>query len=104
MQITFDYPSEFLISLSGEYHHDNKLAAIVFGTNKRNYGPFGVTDAYRREIFVPKLSKFSYGFGHKSCLAGFYGSVYNGCVTSIGVYVKLIESHEELKTKDDQVN
>ncbi|XP_023730329.1 jacalin-related lectin 3-like [Lactuca sativa] len=51
--VTFDYPSEYLTYVSGRYKDHDRLTSIVFGTNKRKYGPFGVwTDIhiYRRRI------------------------------------------------------
>lgn len=40
--------------------------------------------------------KFNYEFGPKSSFGGFHGSVYNGCVCTIGVYVNPIKSVDEL--------
>nr|GEV10942.1 hypothetical protein [Tanacetum cinerariifolium] len=38
--VTFNYPSEFLVSVSGEYNYEG-LVSISFDSNKRKYGPFG---------------------------------------------------------------
>ncbi|CAI9298266.1 unnamed protein product [Lactuca saligna] len=90
--VTFDYPSEYLTSLSGRYNDDGQLTSIVFGTNKRKYGPFGQTSTSTK-------GEFNYKFGTRSSFAGFYGTVLYGLVYAIGVYVKPIQSLAELNNK-----
>ncbi|XP_076883232.1 uncharacterized protein LOC143531935 [Bidens hawaiensis] len=84
--VKFD-SGEFLTSVSGDYK-EGRLASIVFGTNKRTYGPFGRT----RSRCTPDRSlydEFCYEFGPRDCFGGFHGSVDGGSVHAMGVYVKL---------------
>nr|KAJ0189768.1 hypothetical protein LSAT_V11C800414960 [Lactuca sativa] len=90
-KVTFDYPSEYLTYVSGRYKDHDRLTSIVFGTNKRKYGPFGTSTSTEGE--------FNYKFGTRSSFAGFYGTVYCGLVYAIGVYVKPIQSLAELNNK-----
>ncbi|CAH1451824.1 unnamed protein product [Lactuca virosa] len=96
--VTLDYPSEFLVSVSGNYgtnvwNSKNQLMWIAFTTNKCKYGPFGQKNGANKD-------SFSYRFGLRSCFAGFHGSVFESCVYAIGVYVKPIDSLYELKDEE----
>ncbi|KAK1439402.1 hypothetical protein QVD17_05220 [Tagetes erecta] len=84
-QVEFDYPGEVLTSVSGDRVYDNgRLTSIVFGTNKRNYGPFGRTGS-RSNCFSYKDFKYEFKPGR---FGGFHGSVEYGYVYAVGVYVK----------------
>ncbi|KAL4592404.1 hypothetical protein LXL04_005397 [Taraxacum kok-saghyz] len=91
--VTFDYPGEYLVSVSGDDHYDG-LASITFGTNKRKYGPFGMTG----DSMFP-YKNFAYNFRLKSSFGGFHGNVYNSRLYGIGVYVKPLESLAEIEKR-----
>ncbi|OIT00771.1 inactive protein restricted tev movement 1, partial [Nicotiana attenuata] len=87
--VVFDYPSEFLTSISGYHGKLNQydprvLKTIKFSTNKGSYGPFGCTQPStdtRNFIFLME----------NRCLFGsFHGSENGSGVESIGIYVKPI--------------
>ncbi|GKC95194.1 jacalin-like lectin domain-containing protein [Tanacetum coccineum] len=98
--VTLNYPSEFLVSVSGHHMYANRvqpqLASLAFGTNKRHFGPFGKTGK-SGTLALWMYHKFSYEFG--TSFAGFYGSVHSGYVNAIGVYIKPVESLSELNQK-----
>ncbi|KAM0004748.1 putative jacalin-like lectin domain-containing protein [Helianthus debilis subsp. tardiflorus] len=90
--VTFDYSNnEYLTSISGEYDN-GRLVSIVFGTNKKKYGPFGRTGSKSDES---SYDDFCFEFGPRNCFGGFHGSVFNGCVHAIGVYVKQYKSYAD---------
>ncbi|KAL3328959.1 hypothetical protein AABB24_036198 [Solanum stoloniferum] len=83
--VTFDYPTEFLTSISGSFrksYGNSILSSISFGTNKGSYGPFGTptTDA----------NKFTFKMGNYPSFGGFHGSKNHDGVESFGVYMKPI--------------
>lgn len=95
--------SEFLTSVSGKYA-DGRLVSLAFGTNKHKFGPFGKTDACdnpKSTSSEKPHKKFCYNFGPSSCFEGFHGSVWNGCVYAIGIYLKPIEKFNEIPDDDD---
>ncbi|KAL4592407.1 hypothetical protein LXL04_005400 [Taraxacum kok-saghyz] len=113
--VTFDYPSEYLVSISGD-HSLEGLASITFGTNKRKYGPFGRNteddcksefDAFgtKKRMFDQfgmsgsHYEKFAYNFRPKSSFGGFHGSLqtHKSGVGSIGVYVRPLESLADIE-------
>ncbi|KAL8265855.1 hypothetical protein R6Q59_003199 [Mikania micrantha] len=85
--VGFESPKHVLTSISGKYK-DGRLASITFSTLcgffEKKYGPFGSTGSRSSsssyEDFESKFSAY--------CFGGFHGSVYDGCVHAIGVYVK----------------
>ncbi|GKA33001.1 jacalin-like lectin domain-containing protein [Tanacetum coccineum] len=97
MHVTFNYPSEFLVSVSGEYNYEG-LVSISFGSNKRKYGPFRCPCSNDKTYAV---DKFKYNFGPKSSFGGFHGSVNKSSVQAIGVYVRPIVSLAEI---DNDIN
>ncbi|CAN4091230.1 unnamed protein product [Withania somnifera] len=80
--VTFDYPTEFLTSISGSLRtsYTNVLSSISFGTNKGSYGPFGTPSA--------DTVKFTFQIGNYRSFGGFYGSKNGVGIMSIGVYMK----------------
>ncbi|GJY17885.1 jacalin-like lectin domain-containing protein [Tanacetum coccineum] len=81
--VLIDHPGEYLVSVSGEYLN-GKLASIVFVTNKKRHGPFGRKGGSSNLPCEP----FNFEFGPRDLFGGFHGSVYEGSVEAIGVYVK----------------
>lgn len=90
LQITFDYPSEHIIKISGKYMRDfttQFLSCITFYTNKGTYGPYApppnkaTFDSYN---FSPR--EFSYEIGGEFC--GFFGTYKSQRIESIGFYMK----------------
>nr|QKE53465.1 lectin protein [Helianthus tuberosus] len=81
--VEFDSSGEVLTSLSGTLK-DGRLASIVFGTNKRKYGPFGRTGD---KSSCSPYEDFEYKF-KPGRFGGFHGSVVDGSVYAIGAYVK----------------
>ncbi|KAJ9542738.1 hypothetical protein OSB04_029244 [Centaurea solstitialis] len=85
--VLFDYPSEYLTSMSGvcydNYVCNGITASIAFGTNIRKYGPFGMSPRYCS-------SEFNYEFGARG-FGGFHGTAKKSCLGSIGIYVKPIQ-------------
>ncbi|KAD3640371.1 hypothetical protein R6Q59_003198 [Mikania micrantha] len=104
--VEFDYHSEWLTSLSGEYKN-GRLASITFGTNKKTYGPFGRTGS--RSSSSGLYDEFEYKFNPLR-FGGLHGSVCDGSVYAIGVYVKpykiytLEEYCDELLESLDDLN
>lgn len=103
--VVFDYPSEFLTSISGSYgdHVDltvsTVLEAIIFNTNKCSYGPFGRTQAGTAS------KHFNFQLGNHHLFGGFHGNKSNHAVKSIGIYVKPVISSminlKGLRIKDE---
>ena len=93
----FDYPSEYLTSVSGKYSESNlngTLTTITFGTNLRKYGPFGMIVAppmfsFQKSASFPK--DFNYEFGATE-FGGFHGRVCDNCICSIEIYVRIVDS------------
>lgn len=82
--MTIRYPEEYLVSVSGEYKK-GKLISLVFCTNKKRHGPFGRTGGGSSDV---SIDEFNFEFGPRFCFGGFHGSVKEGCLHTIGVYVK----------------
>nr|XP_043613528.1 inactive protein RESTRICTED TEV MOVEMENT 1-like [Erigeron canadensis] len=106
--VTFDYPSEFLTSMSGLYDYQG-LVTIAFGSNKRMYGPFGMTkktgDPPEFAALAPSTyDKFNYEFGPGAFFAGFHGSVLSSSVNAIGIYINPITSLAQVKPVDSHIN
>lgn len=101
--IVFDYPSEFLTSLSGSYDDEDEysvgLEAIKFNTNKGSYGPFGRTQPSTH------ASHFNFQIGNHLLFGGFHGTKTQNAVQSIGIYVKPVISSiinlKDLRVKDE---
>ncbi|XP_070040556.1 inactive protein RESTRICTED TEV MOVEMENT 1-like [Nicotiana tomentosiformis] len=80
--VVFDYPSEFLISISS-YHgrlsqYDPRVLKVIkFSPNKGSYGPFDARD-------------FNFPMENRRLFGGFHGSENGSSVESIGIYVKPI--------------
>lgn len=82
--IVFDYPSEYLTSISGSYGDtENYLTSIKFNTNKGYYSPFGT----RLSV---NAKDFNFYIGNQHLFGGFNGTATSRGVESIGVYVKTI--------------
>ncbi|KAI3820833.1 hypothetical protein L1987_08382 [Smallanthus sonchifolius] len=84
--VEIGYPHEVLTCVSGEYK-DGRLVSIVFGTNKREYGPFGRAGSRSNST---SYADFKYAI-KPGRFGGFNGSVDGGSVYAIGVYVKSYE-------------
>lgn len=85
--VTFDYPTEFLTSISGSFrtsYGDSILSSISFKTNKGSYGPFGTTPS------ADVKRKFTFQIGNYPSLGGFHGSKTSHGIESFGVYMKPI--------------
>ncbi|KAM3326634.1 hypothetical protein P3S67_001760 [Capsicum chacoense] len=83
--VAFDYPIEFLTSISGSFRihgHTSILDSISFGTNKGSYGPFGTPSIYS--------NKFTIQIGNYRSFGGFHGSTNSYSIGSIGIYMKPI--------------
>ncbi|KDP26963.1 hypothetical protein JCGZ_22259 [Jatropha curcas] len=78
-KVILDYPSEFLISVSGTYGEEHNLTmvqSITFQSNKKSYGPFGLN----------KGNHFSLASAGDQII-GFHGrSGY--CLNAIGAYIE----------------
>ncbi|CAA0834859.1 Protein RESTRICTED TEV MOVEMENT 1 [Striga hermonthica] len=101
-QVKFDYPSEYITWVSGRLnYYGNNLRSITFGTNRREYGPFGKFENYDT-IFDLRL-------GDDRQFGGFHGTADEKSVRSIGVYCNPIKTLGNLvneniaKLEDDVV-
>ena len=65
------------------------MISLVLGTNKKRHGPFGRTTGGSSDS--SNIDEFNYEFGPRFCFGGFHGSVKDGCLHAIGVYVKPLE-------------
>ncbi|KAE8714233.1 hypothetical protein F3Y22_tig00110198pilonHSYRG00046 [Hibiscus syriacus] len=70
--------SEYLTGVKGKccFH----IESLTFITNAREFGPFGAVNTRSRE--------FNFQFGLNRRFGGFFGHTKNGCLTSIGAYLK----------------
>ncbi|KAL9994817.1 putative jacalin-like lectin domain-containing protein [Helianthus debilis subsp. tardiflorus] len=78
LQISIDYPNEYLKSISGttgNYHGSNVVMSVCFNTNQNCYGPFGTSSG----------TVFSYD-GKGGVIVGFHGHA-DKYLNAIGVYV-----------------
>lgn len=85
--VTFDYPTEFLTSISGSFRTSygcTILNSISFGTNKGSYGPFGTPS--------DKANKFTFQIGNYPSFGGFHGSKSRRGIDSFGIYMKPIKT------------
>ncbi|XP_016463619.1 inactive protein RESTRICTED TEV MOVEMENT 1 [Nicotiana tabacum] len=93
--VVFDYPSEFLTSISGSYintGYATVLESIKFSTNKGSYGPFGCT------LPSTGANNFNFEIGNHRFFGGFHGRNNSSGVESIGIYVKpIIPSMKNLR-------
>ncbi|XP_055814289.1 inactive protein RESTRICTED TEV MOVEMENT 1-like [Solanum dulcamara] len=85
--IVFDYPSEFLTSLSGSYGKlddcfSTVMQTIKFVTNKSSYGPFGTNTRSNTKEFNFHLGN------HNNLFGGLHGTYNCPGVEGIGVYLK----------------
>ncbi|MCD7455680.1 hypothetical protein HAX54_029133 [Datura stramonium] len=101
--VVFDYPSEFLTSLSGSYGNNGYstvLSAIKFNTNKGSYGPFGCAK------LATDAKHFNFQIGNHRLFGGFHGTKSRQAVESIGIYLKPIISSminlKDLRVKDEE--
>lgn len=93
------YPHEVLTSVSGEYK-DGRLVSIAFETNRQKFGPFGRTGSCSNSS---SYANFKYEFT-AGRFGGFHGSVDDGSVYAIGVYVKSYELIDLDDCDDLQLN
>ncbi|XP_060180903.1 inactive protein RESTRICTED TEV MOVEMENT 1-like [Lycium barbarum] len=101
--VVFDYPSEFLTSLSGSYNdyaYPPVLQAIKFSTSKGSYGPFGLVKP------SSDAKHFNFQIENHRLFGGFHGTKTSYAVESIGIYVKPIISSiinlKDLRVKDEK--
>lgn len=83
MQIMLDYPTEFLTAVHG-YRNSTNVTSLTFVTNKATYGPLG------KDYSKSPLSDYSFDLplgSEVGWFKGFHGTVYNGYIGSIGVYM-----------------
>nr|GMD26086.1 inactive protein RESTRICTED TEV MOVEMENT 1-like [Ipomoea batatas] len=92
--IALDYPTEFLTAVHGYrdgsanlYSSSSSITikSITFVTNKTTYGPFG--QQLKGNCGTPFGFKFS-GKESRNWISGFYGTVYQGSLECLGVYVQ----------------
>ena len=89
MQVTFDYPSEYITRVSGKYENiysTKYLRSITFDTNRGRYGPFEAAPA--KDSLED--TEFRYEVG-RSKFGGFFGAFTSTGINSIGIYVKPLE-------------
>ncbi|XP_057785508.1 agglutinin-like [Salvia miltiorrhiza] len=96
VKIRIDYPSEFLIGISGTYgkgeHMSDNVCTLTFHTNKNQYGPFGSK---------PGPTPFSL-IANGAAVMGFHGRC-GQYVEAIGLYIKPLSSlSTELKKQPSQ--
>ncbi|XP_055811924.1 inactive protein RESTRICTED TEV MOVEMENT 1-like [Solanum dulcamara] len=94
--VVFDYPSEFLTSISSSYGDNGRfkvLEAIKFSTNKGSYGPFG------RTLPTYHSKHLNFQLGNHSLFGGFHGTMSPFAVKSIGIYVKPNVNMKYLRVK-----
>ena len=82
LQITFDYPSEYITRVSGKYELPNILVSITFHTNEGTYGPF----TPKNPLYNLELTDFNYEVGGK--FYGFFGTYNDYFIETIGFYMK----------------
>ncbi|CAA0834856.1 Protein RESTRICTED TEV MOVEMENT 1 [Striga hermonthica] len=82
--VKLGYPTEHITWVKGRiggYLHI--LCSITFGTNRGEYGPFGMSNNYATEEFAFRL-------GDDRQFCGFHGTANESGVESIGVYLEPI--------------
>nr|GLL32546.1 jacalin-related lectin 3-like [Ipomoea trifida] len=87
MLILLDYPTELLTGLYGFYDNSSCntiIRCITFVTNKATYGPF----CGSRSSSAGNAFSFQLRGKESNCMTGFYGTVYNGNLGSLGVYIQ----------------
>ncbi|KAH6795206.1 hypothetical protein C2S52_005683 [Perilla frutescens var. hirtella] len=80
--VKLDYPMEYITCISGRWNNNDGLCSITFGTNFREYGPFGDVIKYDHD------KEFCFELGVDRQFGGFHGTVAFNYVISIGVYIK----------------
>lgn len=90
MQITLDYPHEFITGVTGKYQvprcgGTQHLRSITFVTNKLKYGPMEVSlkDQGHKDV------EFEYNVGKQ--FGGFFGNIVSDGLENIGVYLKPLD-------------
>ncbi|KAJ8772729.1 hypothetical protein K2173_027906 [Erythroxylum novogranatense] len=100
-KVKLDYPNEFLTSVSGHYGNINDwgpvlIRSLTFESNKRTYGPFGVTQGTC--FSLPVTGGRVVGFHGKS----------DWCLNAIGIYLKPHQQEKSskaiVKTKSYNTN
>lgn len=89
VQITFDYPSEYITKIHGYYLNDEAskyLCSIYFYTNKGTGICTDDFDLIDYEDLESYLDEFNYEVGGK--FWGFYGTYKSNGIESIGLYMK----------------
>nr|GLL32548.1 jacalin-related lectin 3-like [Ipomoea trifida] len=86
--IILDYPNEFLIGVHGFYNtrdfNITLIRCITFVTNKATYGPFGAQQSVIGTAFSFQLS----GKKEAGWITGFYGTVFQCNLGSLGIYIQ----------------
>lgn len=87
LQITFDYPAEYITRVSGKYYQTpTRLVSVTFHTNKKMYGPFVSNTPIINNI----TTDFNYEIG--GTFYGFFGTYTSKEIESIGFYMKPIQA------------
>ncbi|KAH7844698.1 hypothetical protein Vadar_030734 [Vaccinium darrowii] len=89
--VTLDYPSEYLVGISGSYS-DTSVSSISFITNNMTYGPFGS----RGGDSDSEDSDFEYHLGEDRSFGGFHGRARH-YLDAIGVYLKPVTIQGDVK-------
>ncbi|XP_039071261.1 jacalin-related lectin 2-like [Hibiscus syriacus] len=88
--------SEYITGVKGMFDREKGIRSLTFITDKRKFGPFGYIDGddsaaggSGKLINWPVCSytPFDLQFGDSRRLAGFFGRLKDGQLTSIGVYL-----------------
>lgn len=83
LQITIDFPEEYLVEVQGimkSVLHENIITSLTFITNKQSYGPYGCESG--------RKFKTSQGL-----IVGFYGRASLTSLNQIGCIVKMFSPH-----------
>ncbi|KAH6795203.1 hypothetical protein C2S52_005680 [Perilla frutescens var. hirtella] len=79
--VKLNYPTEYITWIRMRRPFDRyNLCSITFGTNHREYGPFGGVKSNDRE--------FCFNLGQDRQFHGFHGTADEKSIKSIGVYLK----------------
>ncbi|KAL6525025.1 hypothetical protein OROMI_030618 [Orobanche minor] len=116
--ITFNYPSEYITSVSGcyetYYHGMRYLSSITFHTNKGKYGPYmpfnegGDPDCdygpflADPEEYSTQVNEFDYEVGGE--FYGFFGTYWRyGGIETIGFYMKPLQVADRSGSSDQAI-